>query len=210
MRRLRFANVVLTALCILTLPAVEPTARIDLFNGKDLAGLVPFHLAKDANPAQIWTVKDGSLICSGEPKGYLRTAADHANYRMTVEWRFIKPGNTGLLAHIGGDDKTWPTCFEIQGRHKDQGHLYCWGGISCKELIKPPQIKATGADAEKPPGEWNTMEVVCLGDTLTVFVNGAQRNAITGSSRSAGKVALQCEGAAFEVRKWYLEPLKQP
>ena len=37
-------------------------------------------------------------------------------------------------------------------------------------------VKKMAASSEKPAGEWNTMEVVCKGNTIEVFVNGVLQN----------------------------------
>src|SRR5438093_1355828 len=48
------------------------TGWIKLFNGTDLAGWMPFvDPNKKVDPAQVWSVKDGVIICQGQPFGYL-------------------------------------------------------------------------------------------------------------------------------------------
>ena len=39
------------------------------------------------------------------------------------------------------------------------------------------------ASSEKPTGEWNTMEVICNGNTIEVFVNGVLQNKGTNVNR---------------------------
>ena len=56
-------------------------------------------------------------------------------------------------------------------------------------------------------GEWNTFQVICSADTITVIVNGQEMNNTTGGSLKSGQIAIQCEGAGLEVRKVTLEPL---
>ena len=43
-------------------------------------------------------------------------------------------------------------------------------------------------DVEKPAGEWNRMEVICDGDTITNIVNGYVVNVGTKSSLTEGKI----------------------
>lgn len=62
-------------------------------------------------------------------------------------------------------------------------------------------------DVEKPDGEWNTMEVICKGNRVTVKVNGVVVNEIVESSLSGGKLSLQSEFAEIQVRRWELLPL---
>lgn len=62
-------------------------------------------------------------------------------------------------------------------------------------------------DADKPVGEWNTLEVICDGDSVEVIVNGRVVNRGTKAKPSEGWVCLQSEGAEIEFRKWELHPL---
>jgi hypothetical protein len=62
-------------------------------------------------------------------------------------------------------------------------------------------------DVEKPAGEWNRMEVVCDGDTITNIVNGYVVNIGTRSSVSSGKIQFQSEGAEILFRKIEIRPI---
>jgi hypothetical protein len=62
-------------------------------------------------------------------------------------------------------------------------------------------------DVEKPAGEWNRMEVICDGDTITNIVNGYVVNAGTRSSQVEGKIQFQSEGAAIFFRRIEVRPL---
>jgi len=57
-------------------------------------------------------------------------------------------------------------------------------------------------------GEWNTCELICGGNSVKVYVNGKLMNETTESTVTLGKIGFQCEGAQFEVRKVFIEPLK--
>jgi hypothetical protein len=63
-------------------------------------------------------------------------------------------------------------------------------------------------DSEKPIGEWNTMEVVCQGNEITVHVNGDLVNHATNCSATRGAMSLQSEGAPVQFRKVALTPLQ--
>ncbi len=60
---------------------------------------------------------------------------------------------------------------------------------------------------EKPPGEWNHMEVVCDGDTITTILNGYLVNIGTRSSLTRGRILIQSEGAEIFFRKIEVRPL---
>ena len=193
--------------------AITPKAKTELFNGKDTVGWVvfPAETSKDT-----WSIKDGILSCVGKPSGFLRTEQSYKQYRFTVEWRFTKTGNTGVVVHMTPPDAIWPKSIECQGMHKNQGDFYFWNGATLSggtELKDKKTGKIRGyrlgkqADAEKPAGEWNTFTTVCDKDTVTILVNGKEVNKATGANLSEGFIGLQVEGGAFEVKRCTLEPL---
>ena len=189
---------------------VTPAARTELFNGKDFTGWKT--VMKDGSDgAAVWSVADGVIKCLGKPNGYIRTTQAYRDYKVTVEWRFTKPGNTGVLVHIHEPDKVWPRCFECQGMHDHQGDFWLWGGADCKEPKIPGKngIKMVEKSAEKPVGEWNTYEVECSGNTIKIIVNGQLMNTATECNEASGMIGLQSEGAELEVRKVFVESLKR-
>lgn len=64
-------------------------------------------------------------------------------------------------------------------------------------------------DVEKPHGEWNTLEVVCDGDAITVTLNGQVVNVATKSGVTKGKLLFQSEGAEIFFRKIEIWPLRK-
>ena len=193
--------------------ATTPAAKVELFNGKDTVGWV-VHPAETSK--ETWSIKDGILACTGKPSGFLRTEKSYKQYRFTVEWRFTKTGNTGVVVHMTPPDAIWPKSIECQGMHKNQGDFYFWNGATLTggtELKDKKSGKIRGyrlgkqADAEKPAGEWNTFTTVCDGNTVTILVNGKEVNKATGTNLSEGFIGLQVEGGAFEVKRCTLEPL---
>ncbi len=64
-------------------------------------------------------------------------------------------------------------------------------------------------DVEKPVGEWNTLECVCAGDTITNVLNGKVVNKGTKASHTKGKILFQSEGAEVFFRRIDLKPLKK-
>jgi len=202
-----------SATLALAADATTPTAKVELFNGKDTTGWVAF---PEASAKDTWSVKEGLLTCTGKPNGFLRTEKAYKQYRFTVEWRFTKTGNTGVVVHMTPPDAIWPKSIECQGMHKNQGDFYFWNGATLQggtELKDKKSGKVRGyrlgkqADAENPAGEWNTFTTVCDKDTVTILVNGKEVNKATGANLSEGFIGLQVEGGAFEVKRCTLEPL---
>lgn len=188
---------------------VVPTSHLELFNGKDFSGWT-FFMRTNADPKQTWSVENGLIKCTGKPTGYLRTLENYRDYKVSVEWRFIKAGNTGVTVHMQEPDKVWPATIECQGQHNDQGDFWMQGGATCKDHTtkETRRVKMTEPPHEKPVGEWNTFVVECSGDTVKIFVNDKLMNTATECSVSSGHIGLQSEGADLEIRKVSLDPLK--
>jgi len=87
---------------------------------------------------------------------------------------------------------------------RDSGRFNWWG--------RDPEWKDVigfrgRSDVENPPGEWNRIEVICDGDTITNIVNGYVVNIGTRSSLTRGKLIFQSEGAEILFRKIEVRPL---
>jgi hypothetical protein len=189
--------------------AITPTSHIELFNGKDFTGWT-FFMRSNAEPKLTWSIENGIIKCTGKPTGYMRTVENYRDYKVSVEWRFIKPGNTGVTVHMQEPDAVWPATIECQGQHNDQGDFWMQGGATCKDHTtkQTRRSKMPEPSNEKPVGEWNTFVVECRGSTVKIFVNDKLMNTATECSVSSGHIGLQSEGADMEVRKVSLDPLK--
>jgi len=62
-------------------------------------------------------------------------------------------------------------------------------------------------DLETPLGEWNLLEVICEGSTMSVLLNGELINVATDCHPSQGYIGLQSELAECEIRRFELHPL---
>ena len=201
-------------------PADPPIETLELFNGENLEGLVAFNgqssLDPSVNPSDVWKVEDGILKATGVGNGYLRTDMPYADYRLELEWRWPKrPGNSGVLLHLVNGDVLWPKAFECQLASGGAGGLFSFVDARNKEEIvsrnpagySTGRLLLKGPSAEKPPGQWNTLEIVAQGDTLTVSVNGREVNHMTEVTPAAGMIALQTEGTPIDFRNLRLTPL---
>lgn len=190
--------------------AITPANKIQLFDGKDFSGWT--FVSKDATApaASIWSVTNGVIMCQGKPDGYARTLQTYRNYQLHVEWRFpAGPGNSGVFLHVTGDDKVWPKCFEAQLLSGSAGEVRLNGGAQAGRLPKPgaKSFPRRQPSSEKPVGEWNSYDILCRSNTITVRVNGVLQNEVTGTSVSSGAIGLQAEGKPVEFRNLVLEPL---
>jgi hypothetical protein len=194
--------------------SVTPTTRIELFNGKDFDGW-RFASRSINPPSETWAVTNGVIHCSGKSIGYLRTEKSFRDYKLTVEWRFVKialkADNTGVLVHMQLPDKVWPRCVQVQGKHDNQGDLLLMAGAESKEhrgMDANTPLPKHGPANEKPVGEWDTVQAVCQGNSVKAFVNGKLMNETTECTVTSGFIGIQSEGAELEIRKMFLEPVK--
>jgi hypothetical protein len=195
--------------------AVVPKEKTALWNGKDFAGWTRFlpDPTKDVN--ETWSVGEGVVRCTGEPAGYMRTDTSYADYHLHVEWRWpARPGNSGVLIHMSGEDKVWPRSLECQLLSGSAGDFYVINGIDFAERakggdrVKDRKTTKLHDSSEKAPGEWNQYDIVCKDDWVVVLVNGVLQNVATKCSDKSGRVCLQSEGAPIEFRNLWLEPLE--
>ncbi len=186
---------------------------INLFNGKDFEGWHMYLKDADANPKDVWKVRNGAIWCKGEPTGFIRTKKEYSDYKLVFEWRWPeKPSNSGVLLHMSGEEKIWPLCMEAQLMYKRAGDFV---GMGCDfnenknkkgEFISyAPRMNDSN---EKKPGGWNTYEIVCNGDTIELKVNGQLQNKATGVSIRKGFIGFQSEGSPIMFRNFKLTPLR--
>jgi hypothetical protein len=203
-----------------TIGLAGAAAPAELFNGKDLTGweLVASPAADLAVVCHV--TADGVMAVVGKPVGYLATAGTYQNYRLLLEYRWTaksdRPANGGVLVHIASgpvDRDTWPLCFQIQTKEGRAGDLLPMAGAKFAEALstapdaKTPQLDRIGLNSEKPVGEWNSVEIVCRGDTIACSINGVRQNRATKCEPQAGKIGIQLEGFPFELRNLRLTPL---
>jgi Domain of Unknown Function (DUF1080) len=197
----------------------------NLFNGKDLSGWHTDVPAMDTNTAAInpFIVRNGLLVSLGTPQGHLITDAVHQNFRLEVEYRFAaEPGNCGVLVFASTPRalyKMFPQSIEVQLMHGNAGDFWCiveditvpdmekrrgsksnWGITEGKER----RIKNLTDSSENPVGEWNSMRVECVGNSIKVWVNGDLVNYGYNCTAGKGHIALQAEGSEVEFRKMQL------
>ena len=152
----------------------------DLFDGKSLEGWVVEGPAKDKTGRMMWSVEDGRIVCLGEGFGFLRyERQEFSDFTLRVEYRFTPPpggkplGNSGLGIRTGRFDpqrsrETRPSyaAFEVQ-LLDDAGSPPSSHGTGSLYRYKSPT-----ANPARPAPDWNTIEVACTGDRITIRLNG--------------------------------------
>jgi hypothetical protein len=211
-------------------PSKSASAMKQLYNGRDLQGWhadVP-DLDKDPALKSPFIIRNGMLVSLGTPAGHLITNDEYHNYKLQVEYRFAStPGNCGVLVHASTPRalyQMFPKSIEVQMMHENAGDFWC----IVEDIVVPDMEKRRGPKdswgitegkerriinltdgSEKPAGEWNSMDVVCYGDSIKVWVNGALVNFGYDCTAKKGQIALQAEGSEVEFRKVQLTPLKE-
>lgn len=220
MSQLRRFLTVFTGVCCsvsLTCYGAE-NGKTMLFNGRNLSGWTYYLDDASAERDDVWSVRDGVLVCTGNPAGYLRTTNDYQDYVLRLEWRWppgTEGGNNGVLVHTStpGALGVWPKSIEVQLGKGDAGDFWVIGtdlDVANEADRKHGRRHVNLTDgSEKPLGQWNQMEIRCLGDTIEVKVNGEMVNRATNCSVTRGAIALQSEGALIEYRNISLQPLNR-
>ena len=215
---------------LLPLALLSQPASYSLFNGRDVSG---WHIdvpEMDTNALAInpFIIRNGLLVSLGEPNGHLITDSVYQNFRLQVEYRFAgKPGNCGVLVFASTPRslyKMFPKSIEVQMMHENAGDFWC----IVEDIAVPDMEKRRGPKAEwgitegkkrrilnltdgseKPLGEWNTMIVECLKNSIRVWVNGDLVNDGFNCTAEKGQIELQAEGAEVEFRKVEITPITE-
>jgi hypothetical protein len=166
--------------------------------------------------------------------------------RLEFKWgeKVYGKRNSGLLYHsygpFGAAFGTWMACIEHQLMHENVGDTYLMGNTWCQtktrmgnfgtayfyapngklstfsEGTNGPSIKKA-EDAEKPVGEWNTIDLYCFGQTSVHVVNGKLVMLNTNCSKNEkgqiipltkGRIQIQSEGGEFFIRKIEIENIE--
>jgi len=157
------------------------------------------------------------------------------------------PRDSGLLYHVhsdsGAEERNWSRSIELQIQEGDTGDLWAVGSCIAvrsthdKEKKFPTytydpkgiwnffsQVPGRDGrcikfpDAEKPTGEWNTVELICLDNESIHIVNGVVVMRLHGPTRidtptpqpvTSGPIILQSEGAEIFYRDIRYKPISE-
>jgi hypothetical protein len=188
------------------------------------------------------------IYISGEVNGSLATKDTFQNYhlRLVFKWgeKFYTTRNSGLIYYsfgsFGAAMGTWMAGIEHQLQHGNMGDTYLMANTTCEtasekktnysfsfspgaKLNRFGQKDKGGSikklmDAEKPVGEWNTIDLYCFGQTSVHVVNGktviVNTNCGTYSQDSikpltSGKIQIQSEGGDLYIKSITIEPIRK-
>ena len=194
----------------------EPAQWVSLFNGEDLTGWVDVNTSPET-----WSVKDGILICHGDPIGVMRTERQFENFILHIEWRHMEAGgNSGVFAWANPTNtpgSNFPKGMEVQmlelewpnlnPRNGKPNHI----GYISGELFGVNGLKAVPDNPRgersmskelrcKGKGEWNVYDVVFVDGTIKMAINGKFVNGMSRSTQKKGYLCLESEGAEIHFR----------
>ena len=151
-----------------------------LFNGRDLAGWV-----KRGGAAE-YEVQDGCIVgkCVPNTPGntFMCTERDFGNFILKLQYRFLEAGNSGVqfrsAARPEGDhERVYGYQYEmtpggnLTGRIYDEGRRGHQFGIIWLDAFTP-QDRLDAAEASCKQGEWNDVEIQCVGPSIKTWLNG--------------------------------------
>jgi hypothetical protein len=191
----------------------QDSDTVALFNGKDFEGWYMYLKDSNADPKNVWKVRDSAVLCTGNPTGFLRTKEEYGDFKLVLEWRWPeKPGNSGVLLRMSGEEKIWPLCMEAQLMHKRAGDFVGMGCTFNENKAKKGEFISytphMSDPSEKELGGWNKYEITCKGGTIEATINGQLQNKATGVSLRKGYIGLQSEGVPIMFRNIKLTPLR--
>jgi len=199
----------------------EDTSLQKLLAGEAAEG-EPVHWIQVNTEADTWRLNGDELICSGHPIGVIRSEKQYENFLMHIEWKHMEPGgNSGTFVWSNAEpgDNRLPNGVEIQMLELEwvnlntrdgktppvayvHGEIFGVGGV---ETV-PDNPRGTRSKSIenrcKGKGEWNTYDVVCVDGTIKLSVNGKFVNGISKSTKKAGFICLESEGAEIHFRKF--------
>ena len=191
----------------LIFPGPTSGQEVQLFNGRDLSGWESFLVEEGARMEDVWSVQDGVLVATGEPRGYLYTEAEYESFRLVVEWRWPEePGNSGVLMRVTPEPIMLPNAVEAQLRSGSAGDMYGFQGFKIGgDAARLSEISIGWSltkmeGNEKAPGEWNRYEITVDGDRITIVLNGKKVNEAWDCEVRPGRIALQSEGGVIHFR----------
>lgn len=184
------------------LAAVKFGDPVALFNGKDLTG---WRLI-DPRADNGWSVQDGVLmnrVEKGKHFGNLRTAAEFEDFNLKLELRTMAASNSGVYLRGIYEVQVAETFGKPLNPH-NMGALY--------SRITP------SVAAEKPPGEWQTLDITLVDRHLTVILNGKNiidnqpvlgctGGALTSDEFKPGPIYLQGDHSNIDYRNIVLRPV---
>ncbi len=153
---------------VLTIRTDNITAGADgfqpMFNGRDLTGWQIMGRNGD------WHVDSGEVVCtgkSGEFLDWIRSAEEYEDFILRLEFNMSERCNRGVFVRTKETGRQSRTGMEIQ-IEDDAGKPPTRTSSGSVYDVVPPRVNAI-----RRAGEWNDLEIACIGRQLKVTLNGS-------------------------------------
>jgi hypothetical protein len=200
---------------------------IPMFNGKDLSGWVNVNCAPET-----FFVKDGMIVTTGKPTGFLRTDKQYENFIAEFDWMHVPPtpdavGNSGFFVWadpLPAVGSPYTRGIEVQVlvnlEWKDKktggvtasshGDLFSIWGARCVPDRPHPlgwERCIPSENRAKGAGEWNHYRVEANDGVIKLAVNGKVVSGISKCVPRKGYLALESEGSECRFKDLKIKEL---
>jgi hypothetical protein len=199
-------NLLLSTCAVLVVAEQPQDDFTPLFNGRDLSGW--------RNPFQ-WgdaEVIDGEILLTANKKFFLVTEKKYSDFELNVDLKLPEgKANSGIMfrchvepnrvygyqAECDGSDRRWSGGLYDEGRRK-----WVWPSTDRRSLPEFLEYKEESqAHFAKPEirdalkrNDWNTYHIRCVGDQLTITLNGVEITNLKDKTDAEGYIAIQHHG----------------
>jgi hypothetical protein len=184
---------------------------IPLFNGRDLSGWEAFRSGRPVRPGANVVADRGELVCRASTDGRLQTIAVYPGLILKLEYLFPEGGTVSDLgAGIALIPENLTAAFQIDGT-TIIGHLEYQlkpgqsGGLA---VAWQPMTMPRRAEAERPAGQWNEVEIRFEGPKLTFGLNGTVVNEVGLEQYWPSHIALLAQRSDIRFRNLRIIPSK--
>jgi len=200
----------------------EEAGFTPMFNGTDLAGWRAVNVAADT-----FTFRDGMVVTTGQPTGFLATEKQYENFIIELDWRHMKEGgNSGLF--IWGEGLPAPGVpyakgIEVQildlGYEKNKGawewftshgDIFPIWGATMTAIAPTAKSGVRSFPSEKrvkPSPEWNHYKVTCNNGEIRLEVNGKEVTVGRDCTPRRGFICLESEGSETHFKNVMIKEL---
>lgn len=145
---------------------------VSLFDGKTTKG---WHLYNKGNIPSSWSVRDGELTCSTDPKtqhGDLLTDKQYENYDFKFDWKITPKGNSGVFINVV-ERQDLPTAWASGPEYQllDSAHPDYAIPLKRSGAIFGLDGRLNPVD-DKAAGEWNHSEIKQFDGKIEFYLNG--------------------------------------
>jgi len=140
---------------------------VKLYNGKDLSGWDVHNGSLSA-----WKANGDLVSCVASGGGWLRTDKVYSDFVLRLKYRIPKDGNSGVGLRFPPAGDPAHEGMEIQILD-DNAEVYQKMNLVPAQHTGGIYYQAAAKQGvARPPGEWNSYEITCLGPHVKVVLNG--------------------------------------